>query len=249
MKAMIFAAGLGTRLRPLTDTMPKALVPVAGKPLLQWQIEKLKNAGITDIVVNIHHFPDQIRNFISANDNFGCHILLSDESALLLETGGGLRKAAPMLGYDVPVLVVNVDVMSNLDIKVLLASYCPADAATLVVSERDTQRYLLFDEEGLLRGWHNISTDAYRPEQHATMLAQQCQNGSLKQLAFSGTHIVSPLLLRELQQWDDAFPIMDFYLNKCSYHSIRAFVPDGFRMLDVGKTDSLKQASEFLLSL
>jgi NDP-sugar pyrophosphorylase family protein len=249
MKAMIFAAGLGTRLRPLTDTMPKALVPVADKPLLQWQIEKLKEAGITDIVINIHHFPDQIRSFLLANNNFGCHILLSDESALLLETGGGLRKAAPLLGYDEPVLVVNVDVLSNLDIKTLLSVHRAHDAATLVVSERNTQRYLLFDEEGLLHGWHNISTDEYRPQQLASVLAEQWHDGKLRQLAFSGTHIVSPQLLREMQQWDEVFPIMDFYLSECSSRSIRAFVPDRFRMLDVGKTDSLKQASEFVMSL
>ena len=157
MKAMIFAAGLGTRLKPLTDNMPKALVPLAGKTLLQWQIERLKSAGITDIVVNVHHFPDMIINYLHENDNFGCNILISDERNMLLETGGGLRNAKTLLtgiktGIEEPILVCNVDILSNIDLAALLKSYNPEEMGVVVVSKRDTQRYLLFDKENRLFG-------------------------------------------------------------------------------------------------
>ena len=134
MKAMIFAAGLGTRLKPLTDTLPKALVPIAGKTLLQWQIERLKAAGITDIVVNVHHFPDMIINYLRENDNFGCRIAVSDERDMLLETGGGLRKAQSLLSrvaipessnQEDPILICNVDILSNIDLPALINTYNP----------------------------------------------------------------------------------------------------------------------------
>ena len=170
MKAMIFAAGLGTRLKPLTDTLPKALVPLAGKTLLQWQIEKLKAAGIRDIVVNIHHFPDMIINYLQDNDNFGCNIQVSDERDMLLETGGGLRKAEALLGAEVQefrsseegILICNVDILSNIDIPTLLQAYNPNEMGVVVVSERETQRYLLFNEENRLCGWTNIATGEVR---------------------------------------------------------------------------------------
>ena len=168
MKAMIFAAGLGTRLKPLTDTMPKALVPLAGKTLLQWQIEKLKAAGITDIVVNVHHFADKIIDYLRENDNFGCCIQVSDERDMLLETGGGLRKAQPFLTSNLsplassPILVCNVDILSNIDIPALLNAYNPEEMGVVVVYPRDTQRYLLFDETNRLCGWTNIATGEVR---------------------------------------------------------------------------------------
>ena len=143
MKAMIFAAGLGTRLKPLTDTMPKALVPLVGKPLLQWQVEKLRDAGITDIMVNVHHFPDMIIDTIRRNQGWGCHIEVSDERDELLDTGGGLRKALPLLDHE-PVLACNVDILSNIDIRTLIARYEQTGVSQLVVSDRQTQRYLCF---------------------------------------------------------------------------------------------------------
>ena len=165
MKAMIFAAGLGTRLKPLTDTLPKALVPLAGKTLLQWQIEKLKLAGITDIVVNVHHFPDMIIDYLHKHNNFGCNIQVSDERDMLLETGGGLRKAMRLLSnkaIDEGILVCNVDILSNIDIPTLLKAYNPDEMGVVVVSERETQRYLLFNEENRLCGWTNIATGEVR---------------------------------------------------------------------------------------
>ena len=149
MKAMIFAAGLGTRLKPLTDTLPKALVPLAGKTLLQWQIEKLKAAGITDIVVNVHHFPDLIIDYLRENNNFGCNIQVSDERDMLLETGGGLRKAKSLLTGirfpesgcpEDPILICNVDILSNIDLPTKLRAYNTKDMGVVVDYPRDTQR-------------------------------------------------------------------------------------------------------------
>lgn len=166
MNAMIFAAGLGTRLKPFTDSHPKALLPLAGKPLLQWQIEQLRAAGITDIVVNMHHFAEQIISYLQAHD-FGCHIRISDERAALLDTGGGLRKAmhkAPCGNPNAPWLVCNVDILSNIRLPQFIQSHRPEDLATLVVSQRKTQRYLLFDADQCLKGWTNITTGEYRPQ-------------------------------------------------------------------------------------
>ena len=147
---MIFAAGLGTRLKPFTDNHPKALLPLAGKTLLQWQIDKLLAAGVTDIVVNVHHFADQIVEYLQANNGFGCRVQISDEREVLLETGGGLLKAAELLEDDEPVLVCNVDILSNIDLGAFIAAHQADELATIVVSNRETQRYLLFDEEGKL---------------------------------------------------------------------------------------------------
>ena len=144
MRAMIFAAGLGTRLRPLTDRMPKALVPILGKPLLLWQIERLKDAGITRIIVNVHHKADQIIQYLRDNHNFDCDIRISDERDCLLETGGGLRKALISFPADEPILALNADILSTCDVKDFIAAYSN-ESALLVVSERTTQRYLAFD--------------------------------------------------------------------------------------------------------
>ena len=152
-QAMIFAAGLGTRLKPLTDTMPKALVRVGGQPLLWHVIMKLKKAGYERIVVNVHHFASQITDYLAANDHFGLDIRISDETEALLETGGGIKKALPLFDPSEPILIHNVDILSNLDLNAL-----PMDAPLLVVSERKTKRYLMFDDEMRLHGWTNIET-------------------------------------------------------------------------------------------
>lgn len=172
MNALIFAAGLGTRLKPLTDTMPKAMVPVNGKPLVQILIEKLKSIGVTEIVINVHHFARQIIDFVEANDSFGINIKFSDETDMLLETGGGLKKAARLFSNDKPILVHNVDILSNAD---LLSLYINATSTTLLVSQRNTQRYLLFDQDDRLVGWTNIATGEVKspfPEIKALELAR-----------------------------------------------------------------------------
>ena len=149
MKAMIFAAGLGTRLKPLTDHMPKALVPVAGKPILEHVIGKLKSSGFDEVVINVHHFADQIIDFLKAKDNFGIKIWISDETDELLDTGGGIQKAAPY--FDEPFLVHNADILSNVDLKALYDFHrTSGNDATLLVSPRKTVRYLLFDEKNRL---------------------------------------------------------------------------------------------------
>ncbi len=175
MTAMIFAAGLGTRLKPLTDTMPKALVPVHGQPLLAYQIDKLKRAGINDIIVNVHHFPDMIIDYLRENDNFGCNIHISDEREQLLDTGGGLLKAWSTFAPNEPLLAINVDIVSDINFqdvinqsqilnpKSKISNIKSKILALLIVKSRETQRYLCFDENNNLCGWTNLATGETRP--------------------------------------------------------------------------------------
>jgi NDP-sugar pyrophosphorylase family protein len=241
MKAMIFAAGLGTRLKPLTNTLPKALVPLAGKTLLQWQIEKLKSAGITDIIINVHHFPDTIINYLEDHKNFGCNILISDEREMLLETGGGLRQARILLGDKEPILACNVDILSNIDIPTLVQAYQHDEMGIVVVSERATQRYLLFDEENRLKGWKNIVTGEVRGQE------------TNKLLAFSGMQILNPRIFNYMDkivaQKGDKFSLIDLYLNIAQKEILRAFIPENYRMMDVGKIDQLSDAELFANNL
>ena len=242
---MIFAAGLGTRLKPLTDTMPKALVPLAGKPLLQWQVEKLRDAGITDIIVNVHHFPDMIIDTIRRNNGWGCNISISDERDMLLDTGGGLKKAV----MEGPILACNVDILSNIDLRTLVSEYERTGVSQLVVSERKTQRYLCFDKRDSLCGWTNIATGELKGKDG-------------RHLAFSGLQILNGEALRLLRQiQEDKFSLIDFYLHLCeqNYQSpitnhqspiiLKAYVPLDYRMMDVGKIDQIEEAERFAESL
>ena len=254
---MIFAAGLGTRLKPLTDTLPKALVPLAGKTLLQWQIEKLKAAGIRDIVVNIHHFPDMIINYLKDNDNFGCNIQVSDERDMLLETGGGLRKAEEKfrsLGVqefrssNEGILICNVDILSNIDIPTLLQSYNPNEMGVVVVSERETQRYLLFNDENRLCGWTNIATGEVRGP-----IADYQSPIANRQLAFSGMQVLSPRIFdcmdEVVKQKGEKFSLIDLYLSIAQKEILRAYIPENYRMMDVGKINQLSEAEAFASNL
>jgi len=254
MKAMIFAAGLGTRLKPLTDRIPKALLPLAGKTLLEWQVERLKAAGIQDIVINVHHLGEQIVTYLQEHDYFGCRIQISDESDMLLETGGGLLKAAALLGEDEPVLVCNVDILSNIDIPQLMAAVErrkekveSIELATVVVSNRETQRYLLFSGEGILRGWMNRKTGEYKP--------QEAAHEDLVPMAFSGMQIVSPAFFGELRKVQaakgDKFSLIDAYLSIVARQAgtICAYVPRYYKMMDVGKIDQLEEAERFAKNL
>ncbi len=240
MKCVIFAAGLGTRLRPLTDNMPKALVPVAGKPLLAHVLEKMAAAGFSDAVVNVHHFADQIIDYLATHD-FGLRVAVSDERELLLETGGGLRHAQSLLNADAPFLVHNVDILSNLDLAAFYKMHQSCDLATLLVSDRKTSRYLLFDEQQRLVGWTNVQTGEVRsPYQNLDVAA--CQK-----LAFAGIHTISPDVFPLMEGWPDRFSIIDFYLSVCATHTIRGVQMPNLRMLDVGKIDSLHEAEKFLV--
>ena len=239
MKAMIFAAGLGTRLKPLTDTMPKALVPLAGKSLLQWQVEKLRDAGITDIIVNVHHFPDQIIEAVRANEGWGCTVSISDERDLLLDTGGGLKKIKneKLRIINEPVLACNVDILSNMDLRALVRAYEKKGVSQLVVSERKTQRYLCFDEQDTLCGWTNIATGELKGKDG-------------RHLAFSGLQILSPEVLALLQHYPkEKFSLIEFYLYCMNELRLQAYVPANYRMMDVGKIDQIDQAERFAQSL
>ena len=162
MKAMIFAAGLGTRLKPLTDTIPKALVPVGGRPLIEIVIDRLKTAGFDDIVINVHHFADMIEEYVRSRHDFGIRIRFSDERDTLLDTGGGILHAKSLLEGAGHFLVHNVDILSDVDLKSFAASAASDALATLLVSRRQTSRYLLFDNGMHMAGWTNVSTGEIR---------------------------------------------------------------------------------------
>ena len=236
MKAMIFAAGLGTRLRPITDTMPKALVPVCGKPLLYHTICKLRDAGYDDIVVNVHHFPEQIRQYLQEHD-FGVRICISDESEQLLETGGGILAARQLLAGDAPFLVHNVDIVSNLDLALLRAATRPGVMATLVVSARDTRRYLLFDDDMRLVGWTDTATGEVRSP------FPGLDPSACRRYAFSGIHNIGPEVFDAMDAlgFTGRFPIMDFYLKACAEYPIRGYLAPDLKMVDVGKIDTLPE--------
>lgn len=241
MKALLFAAGLGTRLKEHTQDRPKALVCLAGKPLLQHAIEHLKGFGITDIVINVFHFAEQVISFIEENNSFGIDIRISDERNQLLDTGGGLKKAGIFLKGNEPILIYNVDVISNLDLNFLLKYHQEQKAlATLVVRSRQTSRYLMFDDDLQLAGWKNFSngeTRISRPESFA----------DAQPLAFSGIHLIQPELLETITE-EGKFPIMDLYLRLAKNQSIKAFIDDSELWMDLGKPEELLAAENLFMS-
>lgn len=240
MKALIFAAGLGTRLKPLTDTMPKALVPIDGKPLLEHVILKLKAAGFNQIIVNVHHFPDQIIEFLKSKNNFDLRIEISDERDKLLDTGGGVKKAKWFFDDGKPFLVHNVDILSNIDLQSLYQQHLETSPlATLVVSERDTFRYFLFDKEARLKGWINEKTGEVRPDHLANTQL-------FNKLAFSGIQVLSPEVFKLMDHFPDYFSIVDFYLQNAAQQQIKAYVPHALKMIDVGKLNVLTEAEQFV---
>ncbi len=238
---MVFAAGLGTRLRPLTDSLPKALVPVAGKPLLQHTIEKLKASGFNEIIINVHHFADRIIDFVRKNDNLGIRIEFSDESEKLLDTGGGIKRASWFFDDGQPFLIHNVDILSNINLRELVKQHRESNStATLACSERKTSRYLLFDGSNRLRGWMNEKTGevkspvAYRDPAH------------YRKLAFSGIHLLQPSLFEQMEKMPDAFSIIDFYIQYCDEVAITSYAPEEMQTIDVGKPEALLVAERFL---
>lgn len=258
MRALIFAAGLGTRLRPITDTVPKALVPVCSKPLLGHLIDKLKQNGYDEVVINLHHFPQQIKSYVEENNNFGIKISFSDESDLLRETGGGIRHAAPFLNGREPFLVHNVDIISNLDIDAFYEAHMAASIsmdtplATLLVSDRETSRYFLFDKENNLVGWMNkLSGEVKSPYEELRREPSEgfdyegfLKSHSLKKLAFAGVHVISPAVFGIMENMPERFPIVDFYIKMADKYIIKGYVQPDLEMVDVGKLDSLEKAEE-----
>ncbi len=237
MKAIILAAGLGTRLFPLTKDKPKALVEVQGKPLIQHQLEKLKKMGFIQVLVNIHHFGDLVIEFLEKNQNFGLDIQISDERNELLDTGGALRKAADFIRGDEPVLIHNVDVLSNISLEEMLNTHRETGAmATLAVRKRETSRYLLFNEKHQLCAWENIKTGEKKGK----------WSNDLMQAAFSGIHIVAPKCV-DLFPNKAAFSIIDFYLDIIKSHTVSAYFHDESLWLDVGKPETLAEAEKLNL--
>lgn len=244
-QAMVFAAGLGTRLKPLTDTMPKALVPVGGQPLLWHVLSKLRAAGFERVVVNVHHFAQQIVDYLQQQD-FGLDVCISDESSQLLETGGGIKKARAFFDPSSPVLIHNVDILSNADLARLYGQAAGGDAL-LLVSPRQTKRYLIFDDDMRLQGWTNIETGELRGP--VKSLAAREVPIPQPRNAFSGIHVFSPSLFPLMDAWPDRFGIIDFYLDVCADHRIMGYEKDNLQLMDVGKIETLDQAEQFISNL
>jgi NDP-sugar pyrophosphorylase family protein len=236
MKAMIFAAGLGSRLKPLTNTMPKALVPINGKPLLEHVILKLKDAGFDEIVINIHHFGEQIIDFLESKANYGLSIQISNETNGLLETGGGIKHAANLLQGDKPFLVHNVDILSDLDISDFYQkALVNRSLVTLLVSSRVSSRYLLFDENNHLKGWINEKTGEFKSP------VSNFKPENYRKFAFGGIHVLSPTIFQYMNEnWKGKFSIIDFYLSICGQLPIQAHIASDIQLIDVGKPETLK---------
>ena len=245
-QAMILAAGLGTRLKPLTDNMPKALVPVGGTPLLDRNIRRLMSQGYNRFIVNVHHFAQQIIDHVAQQD-YAPLVHFSDETDQLLETGGALKKAQGLFTSDEPVLIHNVDILDNVDYEWLSRQHQDDEDAVLLVSRRKTQRYLLFDNAMRLMGWKNVATGEVKSPYEYVRRTGLSQHGEpLNMFAFSGIHSFSPRLFPLMNRFPDRFSIIDFYLSTCHRaHIVGLHKPD-LRILDVGKLDSLSQAEDFL---
>ncbi len=237
MKALIFAAGLGTRLKPLTDTMPKALVTVGGLPLLEIAIQKLAKVGVTDFIINIHHFADQIEHYISSRPPSKLTFAFSDERQLLLDTGGGLKKAAHFFNDNQPFFIYNADIINDLDLRQFYQFHETSSSdVTLAVMNRESSRKLLFDEQNRMIGWKNTSKDEYR-------WATKTPISLYQELAFSGIHIVNPSVLSRLPKEKEIFSMIDFYLDIADNIHIQAYCQNDCTLLDVGKPDTLTQAN------
>lgn len=237
MKAMILAAGLGTRLKPFTDKHPKALALVNGKTLLQRNIEYLSSFGYTDIIVNVHHFAKQIINILKRNNDFGAKVTISNEEDEVLETGGGLLKARDFFN-DESFVLINVDVLTNLDLSAMRKQHKQLKGiATLAVTSRLTSRYFLFNEEAMLCGWKNVKTNEQKMSREVSIYYEK---------AFSGVHMISPKLF-ELIPFKGKFSMVDVYLHIARNKSIYAFDHSGEKFIDVGKPESIAKAEQLFI--
>ena len=276
---MIFAAGLGTRLKPLTDTMPKALVRVGGEPLIKRVILNLAAAGVERIVVNVHHFAGQIIDYLKDNDNFGLDIRISDETDGLLETGGGIKKAAPLFDPADPILIHNVDILSNVDLREFyqIASQSEKGKVKSEESECGSEKGKVENEEGrgkneesnccdavdavLLVSWRKTKRYLLFNDDMKLVGWTNIETGEVRSpypelnpkecrmYAFAGIHALSPRLLKMMDEFPDRFGIIDFYLKACATHNIKGYVKDDLKLMDIGKLDTLAQAEEFLEEL
>lgn len=238
MEAMIFSAGLGTRLRPLTNDRPKALVNVCGKTLLEHSIEMLIANGATHIVINVHHFANLMKDYI-AKLQYDIDIQISDESDLLLDTGGGLKKATHLFSGDSPIVIANVDILTNINLKAMMQHHLTSNAdATLAIRQRNSSRYLLFDDSLQLKGWQNTKT--------GESIYVDTRN-NLTQYAFSGIHIMSPTLFDKFPA-DEVFPIVPHYLNLASKYKIQGYSHQDDYWFDCGSIEKIAEAEAFLKS-
>lgn len=242
MKAFLLAAGLGTRLKPFTDHHPKALAKVNGKTLLEWNIQKLQKFGINEFIINVHHFADQIIHFLKENEGFGSRYHISDESDELLDTGGALIQAKPYLEQADQLLMMNVDILSNIDLKNFIQFHLIHNrAATLAVQSRQSSRKLLFEkneqEEYELRGWRNETSGALRPDNLENVEA-------LTAYSFSGIQILKGSFLNEISH-QGKFSIIDAYLDIMNRKKIIAYDHTGDMLIDAGKPESLAEAEKF----
>lgn len=241
MKAMIFAAGLGTRLRPLTNDRPKALVEVGGIAMLERVINRLKSYGVDELVINIHHFGEKIIDFVNENNNFDITIHISDERDLLLDTGGGILKARKWLDGEEPFIIHNADILTDFDLNEMMRQHINTQAdATLLVADRNTSRYFCINELNLLKGWTNIATGEVRPTGYTTDATDRLR-------AFGGVHIVSPSIFNALSNYstEPKFSITPFYIDKCNELKIMGYTPtEKYQWHDIGKIESIKIAEQ-----
>jgi NDP-sugar pyrophosphorylase family protein len=233
---MIFAAGLGTRLQPITSTIPKALVEVNGVPLIEKVIKKLIGVGVTDIIVNLHHYPEKIKAFIESKNNFQINIAFSSE-AELLDTGGGLLNAAHFFDDGKSFILHNTDVLSSIDLtKMIRAHEIHRPLVTLFVQSRESSRYLLFSKAGYLAGWENVKT--------SEIINASKHGEQLKRLAFNGIHIIDPHIF-SLFNSSGRFSIITEYLRLAGQHHIMAYENNDCKYIDAGKPESLLRAAAF----
>jgi len=238
MKAMVFAAGKGTRLQPLTDHTPKALVEIGGVPMIEIILKKIIRYGFNDIIINVHHYSDQITDFLKKNHNFGASITISDESDQLLETGGGLVKASYFFDDNKPFLIHNIDILSNIDLTAFYNFHLSSNSlATLAVKQRDTSRSLLINNGGLLCGWKNNQTGETKlPVENA---------GTLSPIAFSALHIMNPAIFPLITE-TGKFSLTDVYLRLARDQKIMTYRHDNDFWFDMGRTETIPSAAPFV---
>lgn len=235
MKAMILAAGLGTRLRPLTENIPKALVEINGRPILEIIILQLKSYGFKDIIVNVHHHYDQMIDFLRVNNNFGLNIQISDEKDKILDTGGGIKKASWFLNNTEPFLVHNVDVISNINLKDMYDFHCKRrPLATLAVKDKDSSRSLVFDHSYRLFGWENSSTGESR-------IVSALEKSDKTNIGFCGIHVIDPDIFQHMNS-NDKFSIITTYMNVSLEHPIIGYPVEQNLWMDIGSFEKLEYA-------
>ena len=238
MRAMILAAGLGTRLKPLTDSTPKALIKIKEHTLLELQIKKLKAEGFDQIIINVHHLADKIKDYLKQNNFFNCSIEISDESEKLLETGGGLKRASHFFSDEKPFLVYNVDILSNINLKKLLDYHKASSAiATLAVQDRESSRKFLFDDEMTLCGWEN--------KKSGELIISRSSQSELNKFSFSGVQIVDPIIFQYFLD-KDVFSLVELYLTAAKREKIIGYVHNEDEWIDLGKMENIKKAESRL---